>query len=807
MSLSGKRWIWPEADYSRTFALAEELGLSPALARLLVKRGIEHSDRARGYLSPALEQLLPPGLMLGMEPAVERIVSALERNEKIMVHGDYDADGIAAAVVLVELLRRAGGEVDYYLPSRFTEGYGLHISALREFKEKDFSLVVTVDCGINATAEAAYAAEIGLDLIITDHHQPLDAVQKAVAVLNPWQKNCGYPFKELTGAGIAFKLATAMAEKIGLPFPEELLDLVALGTAADVAPLVEENRVLVHAGLEVLRELKRPGMKALVEAVGLEREKINSASLSFALAPAINAAGRLGEALPAAQLLLEKDSSRGAELARRLHQTNLKRRATEKNILEEAEEAVATILPSRERKIITLAAENWHHGVIGIVASRLVDRYNHPVVLIALEGDEGRGSARSIPGFDITAALGEQGSLLERYGGHEQAAGFSIKADRVEDLKKNLNLYASKHLKGDILQRRLIIEAETDETEINFDLAEQLKQLQPYGTGNPAPLLGSRAWEIRSWCLVGAKKEHLKLQLQKNNSVKETIFFSGGEFEGELEKGRLVDFAFNLKEGFFRDRKTLDLVVKDLSYSDSFLSGHLEVIDFRNQAKRQDRLLSLVAPHFEKTIVFTATRSRAESLRKRFTKNSPVFISGGNGGTDFPPQGVANRLMLYEPPFFPGTLEMLLNRVNHEGLLKIYLLYHEGDMELNRRIMELSLPTDKSLERIISACLETGFAQGETPFSAGMVKLPDFTPAPTFWDRAEKILIEIGFIEEGYLGSRLQELQSSWPLCLHDSSTYLSVQSLWEECRLFQDMLFRSNLEDIAESLQKLISD
>jgi len=333
MSFSGKEWIWPDHNHDQVMEFARNLQVPPALARLLIKRGIIDQTEARAFLSPAPEQLHSPWLMLGMEQSVARICEAIEKNQQIMIHGDYDADGISATVILVEAIRALGGQVDYFLPNRFEEGYGLHIEPLVQFKAAGVSLVVTVDCGINAVKEVAYASEIGLDLIVTDHHQPRDPLQEAVAVINPLQEKCPYPFKDLSGAGIAFKLAVALMEKNRAPFPFALLDMAALGTTADVVPLLGENRAIVSEGLDVLRGLGRVGFKALVEAVGLEKNRISSTSLAYILAPSVNAAGRMGAALPAAQLMLEKDELVAAELAGNLHRSNLQRRSTEKNIL------------------------------------------------------------------------------------------------------------------------------------------------------------------------------------------------------------------------------------------------------------------------------------------------------------------------------------------------------------------------------------------------------------------------------------------------------------------------------------------
>lgn len=805
MSFSGKQWIWPDQDHGRVTAFARSLDIPPALARLLINRGINDPARARTFLSPSKDQFHSPWLMLGMERAVERLISALEHGEKIVIHGDYDADGISATVILVEALGQLGGKVDYFLPSRFEEGYGLHTEPLKKFKEAGASLVVTVDCGINAANEIGYAADLGLDLIITDHHQPLDEINGAFAVINPLQEKCPYPFKELSGAGIAFKLAVALMEKSGSLFPDHLLDLAALGTAADVVPLLDENRVIVSSGLSILRNLQRVGFKALVEAVSLDKARINSTTLSFILAPSVNAAGRMGEALPAAQLLLEKDPGKAAELAGHLHQANQLRRTTEQTILREAEEAAFKQLSTAEDKIITLASESWHHGVIGIVASRLVEMFNRPVALVALEDGEGRGSARSIPGFDITAALAASSAFLERFGGHEQAAGFTIQAGKISELRESLNRYAQNELDGTELESRLYIEAELDETEIDFDLNTLLEQLQPYGTANPMPLFGSRSWEILSWRLVGADKKHLKLKVRKGSRILDPIIFSGAALEPQLEKGRRADLAFKLKKGFFRNRETLDLEVKDLSYSDGALSGNLELIDRRGSKNRPALLKDILEREAARSVLFAAAQSRAEKIRKSSSmQNPPFIITSGimNSGPDLPEE--FETLILYDLPLHESILKSTLKKGLRNGKLKVYLLYNREDRKQNCLLTDLSLPSKESLE-IISAALAEAVKAGIDPVFPGPAESSlGFKPAQSFWIRAESIFTEIGLLKGGCLISGWTELKISWPECLDSSPTYLATRDLLESCERFQLLLLEGAPGEIAAHLQSL---
>lgn len=808
MSFSGKQWIWPDHDDERVMDLARNLELPPALARLLINRGIDDPVQARAFLCPDQGHFHSPWLMRGMEEAVGRLIRALEHNEKIVVYGDYDADGISASVILVETLQQLGGEVEYFLPSRFDEGYGLHIEPLKQFRENGASLVVTVDCGINAAEEIAYASEIGLDIIVTDHHQPLGSIKGALAVINPLQKECPYPFKELSGAGISFKLASALMEKAGSSFPDHLLDLAALGTVADVVPLLDENRIIVSAGLDVLRTLKRVGFKALAEAVSLDPGRINSVALSYILAPAINAAGRMGEALPAARLLLEKDADKAAELAVCLHQANQLRRSTEQVILKEAEEAALEMISAGDQGIITLAGENWHHGVIGIVASRLVERFNRPVALVALENAEGRGSARSIPGFDITAALADCSSLLERFGGHEQAAGFTVQAERITELRNGLNRYAMANLDSKQITASLNIEAELEADEFEFDLTSALEQLEPFGTANPVPLFGSRSWEVQSWRLVGADKKHLKLTVRKGGKTLAPIIFSGAVMEQQLERGRIVDLAFKLKNGSYLDQKTLDVEVKDLSYSDRIVSGALELTDRRNSKDRHGSLVSILKDESVKAAVFSSTLARAREIEAGFpVKGSLLFItSGSNNGKLELPSGL-NTLVLYDLPLYDGLLKPFFEKVTSGETVSIHLLYSREDIKRNRLLLDHSLPTEKQLEKIYTALNSAAENAADSSFPDSVCGLLDFKPGSGFWDRVANIFTEIGVLKDNRLVLPWQPPEGSLTACLETSAAYREARELRDNCEQFQEVLLEGNLEEIATHLISLTNN
>lgn len=808
MSLSQKRWGEPApACVGAVTALAEGLNIMPALARVLFQRGIKGIAAARSFLDPSLNQLHSPWLMRGMEQAVERIGTALEKGEKIVVHGDYDVDGITAAALLVEVLRQLGAAaVDFYLPSRFREGYGLHAAALEQIAAAGTDLLITVDCGANASAEAACARKLGLDLIVTDHHRTFEPLEGAIAVLNPLQEGCRYPFKELSGAGIAFKLAAALKERAGGSFPEDLLDLAALGTAADMVPLRGENRIITAQGLARLQRSPRPGLAALAEVAGLESAQIDSYALSFMMAPPLNAAGRLGEADPALRLLLERDGESAAALAQSLHNINRERRETGARILREAEAFLESDRRAAGEHIITLAGAGWPHGVIGIVASRLAERFYRPVVLIALEGEEGRGSARSIPGFDITAALHGCAPLLERFGGHTQAAGLTIRAERVAELRDELNRYAAPRLQREKLSPLLEFDAALEPPEIGMELARQVALLEPFGTANPPPLFCGRGWELQSWRLVGAEQKHLKLNLASDGRKAAPIFFSAASLEPSLARGRRFDLAFTLKEGRYNDRPVLDMVLKDLRRGESFAGERITVVDRRGR-RRPALLNRFLQADGAPAIIFAATKGRRAALKEKLTVEQPLAFLGGGGdnyGEAIPvPTGGYRVLVLYDLPLTEKIVQLFFDRCAAAGGLRIYLLYNEADRRRNDLLLDLALPSRSALSEIYLAWAEAAAGREEADFP-GLLQ-HKFAPqaGKKFWKRCLKIYAEAGLCRDGAPSppGDLSTLERSFAA----SPTFRAVRELREDCFHYQERLLESAPEELSAVWKELL--
>jgi len=573
-------WVVARAEPYEVARLQSELGVGPVLAAVLAARGMTDPGQARRFLFAGLESLYDPGLMAGMEDAVGRVLAAVRSGERICVYGDYDVDGMAGAAILVDCLRRLGADVGYYVPDRLEEGYGLNADALRELARRGARLVITVDCGVAAVREAEVAARLGLDLVITDHHTPGCVLPRAVAVLDPLREGCGYPFKHLAGAGVVFKLVQSLIAEAGdrgEPRPEDYLELVALGTVADIVPLTGENRVLVRAGLAALSQTTRPGLRALVENAGLADREITAGHVSFALGPRLNATGRVGRATTGVELLLTTDRDQARELAGQLEQANRERQAIEARLLEEAQAQVAA---AGERRCLVLAGEGWHPGVLGIAASKLVERYCRPAILLALEGETARGSARSVRAFDICEALRACEDLLTTYGGHPLAAGLTLPAERVAELADRLEELAAGRLDDADLVPRLVVDAEVPGSAVDLALAEELALLGPCGYGNPHPVLALRGVQVREARVVGNSGRHLQLRLRtETGGLLTAVAFNMGERLAELRQGAAVDLAFTLHRDRYNGRQHVALHVRDAAVAGADWSRLLEVWD------------------------------------------------------------------------------------------------------------------------------------------------------------------------------------------------------------------------------------
>jgi single-stranded-DNA-specific exonuclease len=572
------RWLVckPEPDLCRT--LAGELHLSPVLAQVLVNRGLTEPDAARAFLEPRLRDLADPALLPGIEAALDRLDAAARNKEKILVYGDYDVDGTAATALLVRFLRQAGLDADYYVPHRIDEGYGLNLGAIDEFKRRGTGLIITVDCGVGAVEECEHARRNGIDVIVTDHHEPGDHIAPACAVINPKLTGSLHPFRDLSGVGVAFKFAWAVADRfspgdrMSKSFRRFLLDslgLVALGTVADIVPLLGENRVLAKYGLIALTRSPSPGMRALMDCARLRGARVSSRDIAFGLGPRLNAAGRMANADLAIELMMTDDSGVGCEIAAKLERQNSERRKLQADIFEHAREEVVNQPGFESARSIVLAHETWHPGVVGIVASKLVDEFNRPTALIAVDGSGGRGSARSVPGFHMFNALDGFRDRMISFGGHAGAAGFEIATADIPDLREHLETVA-RQTDVELFQPSVEVDAEVAFGDLSPHLVQELEQLQPHGEANRRPLFVAHGLRVAGRPrLVGMAGKHVSFYVTDGRTSLRAIAFGLGEalYDRMLAGERDCSLVFSPRLDTWSGSGGLELRVKDVHFN------------------------------------------------------------------------------------------------------------------------------------------------------------------------------------------------------------------------------------------------
>ena len=556
----------PQADFSLTQKLVSELSLPEVVAKILANRGIKTSLEADRFLKPKLSELYDPFLLKDIDKGVNRVIQALKENQKIMIFGDYDVDGITATSLVFLVLNRLGGDVSYYLPNRLIEGYGLSEEGIVEAEKRGAQLLITVDCGVTACKEVDFANSKGIDCIITDHHEPSDIMPKAYAIIDPKQKDEEYPGGELSGVGVAFKFAQALYKKLGQDESklEEHLDLVALGTSADIVPLVGENRVLTKFGMTQIARTTKPGLKSLIFIAGIMGKEIGTGQIVYVLAPRINAVGRLGDAEKAIRLLTTKNHELGARLARELDEDNRRRKHIDETTLEEALKMIEKNTDLSSDKVIVLSSSSWHQGVIGIVASRLVERFHRPAILIAIDGDEGKGSARSIPEFHLHDALRECKEFLLKYGGHKYAAGLSILPENIDCFREKLKMITDKKLKDEDLVPKITIDSEVELEGIDHKLVDMLELFSPFGPQNLRPVFITKSLEVFGEpYIVG--NNHLRFKVKKNDKVFDAIGFGLGDWAKPLSMKKIkIDLVYVVGKNEWNDSIQLQLQVRDL---------------------------------------------------------------------------------------------------------------------------------------------------------------------------------------------------------------------------------------------------
>lgn len=559
-----KKWEIYKADEQKIKKI-EEKGINRLLATILANRGIINEEQIRVFLKPTRQDFYNPYLMPDMESAVERIIEAIEKKQKVIIYGDYDVDGITSVTVLKSYLEERGLKIDYYIPNRLEEGYGLNKPAIEKIANQNYNLMITVDCGISAVEEVRYAKELGLEVIVTDHHETGEEIPDAIAVVDAKRKDNQYPCRNLAGVGVVFKLIQAISKRLNIDEKEHLkyLDIVCIGTISDIVPLVDENRVIVKLGLKLLQQTKNIGLRTILMLSGYN--KIDSSTISFGVAPRINACGRMGHQEEALKLFLSKNPDEVNQLAQSLNEYNKQRQEKEKKIFLEAVEKIKQN-DLEKNSIMIIDGEDWHHGVIGIVSSKITEMYFKPSILLCFEGEEGKGSGRSIPGFDLHDALQKCSKNLCKFGGHSMAVGLTVKREQYEDLKQQVEEIA-KEQNIDKIMPILKIDAQIDINEINKEIVESLKEMEPFGEENKTPLFVFKNLKIDSIRALSEGK-HIKLTLKKDaNNIISAIGFNMGQVVEDYYIGDKVDIVGTLEINTFNGEDSLQIVVKDIMKS------------------------------------------------------------------------------------------------------------------------------------------------------------------------------------------------------------------------------------------------
>ncbi len=548
--------------------LAEKIGMSPIMASLLIKRGIKTESAAKRFFRPMLNELIDPFLMNDMDVAVDRLNDAMGRKERIMVYGDYDVDGCTAVALVYKFLQQFYSNIEYYIPSRYEEGYGVSIKGIDHAAETGVKLIIVLDCGIKAVEEITYAKERGIDFIICDHHVPDETMPPAVAILNPKREDSTYPFKHLCGCGVGFKLMQAFAKNNGIPFSRliPLLDFCAVSIAADLVPVEGENRILAFHGLKQLNQSSSIGFKAIIEICGLTGRELTMSDIVFKIGPRINASGRMQNGVEAVELLVERDLQKALTMATRIDEYNDQRRDVDKQMTEEANEIVARLESQQHQKSIVLYDEDWKKGVVGIVASRLTELYFRPTVVLTIINGMASGSARSVAGFDIYEAIKSCRDLLENFGGHTYAVGLTLKQENIPEFRRRFQEYVSNHIMPEQTQQTLDIDLELDFNHITKRLLSELKKLAPHGPGNEKPLfMTHNVYDYGTSKVVGRHQEHIKLELVDSKSavVMNGIAFGQSAAARYIKSKRSFDIVYNIEENTYK-RSEIQLQIEDI---------------------------------------------------------------------------------------------------------------------------------------------------------------------------------------------------------------------------------------------------
>ena len=569
------KWNYEPPTSDRTAAakeLAEKIGMSPILADLLIQRGIKTESAAKRFFRPMLNELIDPFLMNDMDVAVDRLNDAMGRKERIMVYGDYDVDGCTAIALVYKFLQQFYSNIEYYIPDRYEEGYGISKKGLDIAAEHDVKLIIVLDCGIKAIDEINYAQQLGIDFIICDHHVPDEELPPAVAILNPKREDSTYPFKHLCGCGVGFKFMQAFAKNNGIPFSRliPLLDFCAVSIAADIVSMTGENRILAFHGLKQLNQNPSVGLKAIIEICGLTGRELTMSDIVFKIGPRINASGRMQNGTEAVDLLVERDFNRALAEATHINEYNEQRKDVDKQMTEEANQIIEKLESQKHHNSIVLYDENWKKGVVGIVASRMTELYFRPTVVLTRSGDLATGSARSVAGYDIYDAVKSCRDILENFGGHTYAVGLSLPIENIPEFRRRFQQYVNEHILPEQTEATLDIEEEVDFKDITKKLHNDLKKFAPHGPDNPKPLFCTRnVYDYGTSKVVGRQQEHIKLELvdSKSSNVMNGIAFGQSQAARYIKSKRSFDIVYTVEENIYK-RSEVQLQIEDIKPSE-----------------------------------------------------------------------------------------------------------------------------------------------------------------------------------------------------------------------------------------------
>lgn len=681
------RWMVQSADSNKIATLVEHLHITPLVASLLVNRGLEDVEAARSFLFVKKQNFHDPFLFKDMKMAVNRIKQAIDKEEKIRVFGDYDADGITSTTVLMTTLNRLGANADFYIPNRFTEGYGPNEMAFRLAADEGVKVLITVDTGISAIQEAALASELGMDYILTDHHEPGAELPKAFAIIHPKIKDNPYPFKDLAGVGVAFKLSHALLGEV----PEDLLEIAAIGTIADLVPLLGENRLIAAKGIEKLRQTTRPGLVSLMKVASMEQSSLTEETIGFSIAPRLNAVGRLGPADFAVDLLMSQDSLEAMHLAEEINELNKERKEIVEQAAEEAIREIEEHYPLETNHVLIIGKEGWSSGIIGIVASKLVERFYRPTIVLSYDYEKGlaKGSARSIEGFDLFKNLSLCRELLPHFGGHPMAAGMTLKMDDVPKLRAKLNQLAGEALTAEDFTPITNLDSSINISQASIQTIEEMSLLAPFGVSNPKPKILINTVKLSNVRKIGSNQDHLKLQLEEENIQLDGVGFGLGDYANHIAPNAEVSVIGELSINEWNNMKKPQIFIKDLSVD------HWQLFDYRGKGQAE-KWLDEIPSEGREIIVFSSdTLEQYPFLRSH---SNVTVIETEQAGLNF---ASSNRSVVFmDMPPSKSILKKMLQNKNPDRIYAHF--FHKKDHFLS------TMPTREHFKWLYALLLKKG---------------------------------------------------------------------------------------------------